>query len=277
MLLRKQRNKTDLVLFTKWDRFSRNAPDAYNMISKLKSLGVEPQAIEQPLDMDVPENKMMLAIYLTAPEIENDRRGLNTMYGMRRARKEGRWPGLAPMGYINRTAENGKKNIAIDPDPAKALIWAFKEVVKGKYSLGQVYLRAKDFGLDCTKKNFTRHLRNPFYCGEIHIRKYKDEEASVVKGVHEPLVSPALFLEVQDILNGKKRSLKAKIRSNDLLFLKGFFELLIVHQDALRECFKRTKQALPLLPLFFRMWLPIKGRGSEPGIHAVVERIYTQY
>ena len=61
ILLRKQKHKTDLVLFTKWDRFSRNAPDAYNMISKLKSFGVEPQAIEQPLDMSVPENKMMLA------------------------------------------------------------------------------------------------------------------------------------------------------------------------------------------------------------------------
>jgi site-specific DNA recombinase len=69
------RNKSNLVLFTKWDRFSRNAPDAYNMISTLRSFGVEPQAIEQPLDMNVPENKMMLAIYLTAPEIENDRRG----------------------------------------------------------------------------------------------------------------------------------------------------------------------------------------------------------
>lgn len=75
------------------------------MISKLKSFGVEPQAIEQPLDMSVPENKMMLAIYLTAPEIENDRRGLNTFYGMRRARKEGRWPGLAPVGYVNLTSE----------------------------------------------------------------------------------------------------------------------------------------------------------------------------
>src|SRR6195952_2872185 len=78
--------KTDLVLFTKWDRFSRNAPDAYQMIHTLKVLGVEPQAIEQPLDMSVPENKMMLAIYLTAPEIENDRRALNTFYGLSWAR-----------------------------------------------------------------------------------------------------------------------------------------------------------------------------------------------
>ncbi len=40
--LRQYRNKTDLILFTKWDRFSRNAPDAYQMINILKGLGIEP-------------------------------------------------------------------------------------------------------------------------------------------------------------------------------------------------------------------------------------------
>ncbi len=107
--LRRHKGKSDLLLFTKWDRFSRNTSDAYQMISMLKRLGVDPQAIEQPLNMDVPENKMMLAVYLTAPEIENDRRGLNTKAGIRQAKKEGRWTGKAPMGYINRIYENGKK------------------------------------------------------------------------------------------------------------------------------------------------------------------------
>ncbi|NGM89736.1 recombinase family protein, partial [Parapusillimonas sp. SGNA-6] len=87
---KKRKVKTDLVLFTKWDRFSRNAGDAYQMISTLRQYGIEPQAVEQPLDMSIPENKMMMAFYLAAPEVENDRRALNTFYGMRRAKKEGR-------------------------------------------------------------------------------------------------------------------------------------------------------------------------------------------
>jgi len=74
--LKKHKGKTDLLLFTKWDRFSRNTSDAYQTIAMLNKLGVDPQAIEQPLDLNVPENKMMLAVYLTTPEIENDRRGL---------------------------------------------------------------------------------------------------------------------------------------------------------------------------------------------------------
>ncbi len=52
--LRKNKGRTNLILFAKWDRFSRNASDAYQMISILKKLGVDPQAIEQPLDMNVP-------------------------------------------------------------------------------------------------------------------------------------------------------------------------------------------------------------------------------
>lgn len=220
--LRKQRGKTELVLFTKWDRFSRNAPDAYNMIRMLKSLGVEPQAIEQPLDMDVPENKMMLAIYLTAPEIENDRRGLNTFYGLRRARKEGRWTGLAPTGYINRTAENGKKYIAQHGDQAKLMEWAFKELSKGKYAIEQVFKRSVEMGLICSKNNFLRQIRNPMYCGIIQIASHKDEAAYTVKGLHEPIISPALFYQVQDVISGKKQNIKTKILANEHLPLKGF-------------------------------------------------------
>jgi site-specific DNA recombinase len=89
--LRRYKGKSDLILFTKWDRFSRNTGDAYSMINTLRKLGVEPQAIEQPLDMSVPESKIMLAIHLSAPEAENDRRALNVFNGMRRARKAAGW------------------------------------------------------------------------------------------------------------------------------------------------------------------------------------------
>jgi site-specific DNA recombinase len=110
-----------LILFTKWDRFSRNAGDAYQMISTLKVYGIEPQAIEQPLDLSIPENKLMLAIYLSTPEVENDRRALNVLHGMRRARKEGRWMASAPIGYKNSINENGKKMI-IPKEPEASII-----------------------------------------------------------------------------------------------------------------------------------------------------------
>lgn len=79
------------------------------MIKLLLDNNISPQASEQPLDMSIPENKMMLAIYLTAPEVENDRRALNTFYGMRRAQKEGRLMGTASYVYVNKCTEDGRK------------------------------------------------------------------------------------------------------------------------------------------------------------------------
>src|SRR5882757_1293741 len=126
--LRRHKGKTDHVLFLKWDRFSRNAGDAYQMINTLRKLGVEPQAIEQPLDLSVPENKMMLAFYLAVPEVENDRRALNVMDGMHRARKEGRCMGAAVFGYANKVRENGTKYIAPKEPEATVMRWAFNEL-----------------------------------------------------------------------------------------------------------------------------------------------------
>ena len=183
--LKKSKGKVDLVLFTKWDRFSRNAGDAYQMISILRRLGVEPQAIEQPLDLSIPENKMMLAFYLAAPEVENDRRALNTFHGMRRARKEGRYMGVAPVGYINKITESGRKYIALQQPQASVLKWAFEELAQGIYSVEEVRRQAVRKGLRCSKTCFWRAIENPLYFGKIFIPGYKDEESRLVQGQHE--------------------------------------------------------------------------------------------
>jgi DNA invertase Pin-like site-specific DNA recombinase len=36
---------------------------------------------------------------------------LNVFHGMRRAKKEGGWMGTPPVGYLNKTDENGRKLI----------------------------------------------------------------------------------------------------------------------------------------------------------------------
>ena len=60
--IKKNRNDVDLLLFLKWDRFSRNAADAFMMINQLRKYGVEAQAIEPTLDFRIPEHKFMLAL-----------------------------------------------------------------------------------------------------------------------------------------------------------------------------------------------------------------------
>ncbi|MGN5955147.1 recombinase family protein [Sphingobacterium lactis] len=66
--------RPNLILFTRWDRFSRNTANAYYTITQLQKIGIEPQATDQPLEMSVPENKVLIAIYIFTAEVENDRR-----------------------------------------------------------------------------------------------------------------------------------------------------------------------------------------------------------
>ncbi len=220
--LKKKSKGVDFILFTKWDRFSRNAGDAYQMINILRKLSVEPQAIEQPLDLTVPENKLMLAFYLAAPEVENDRRALNVLLGMRKAKKEGRWMGQAPVGYANKMTEDGRKYIAPKYPEAEIMKWVFETLSEGQLNVEQIMKEAFKKGIKCCKANFWNLLRNPIYCGRIYIAGYKDEASRHVQGLHQPVISETLFYDVQDYLDGKKKTYRTKVGSLDILQLRGY-------------------------------------------------------
>jgi DNA invertase Pin-like site-specific DNA recombinase len=217
------KGKVDLVLFTKWDRFSRNA---YQMISMLRRLGVEAQAIEQPLDLSIPENKMMLAFYLAAPEVENDRRASNTFHGMRRARKEGRYMGQAPVGYVNKITPTGNKYITFREPYASILEWCIEELAQGVYCVEDVRRQALRTGLKCSKTCFWNAIQNPLYSGNILLPKYKDEESRLVQGQHEALISETLFYDVQDAIDGKRKRQRHNVRetSKEMFPLRGFLQ-----------------------------------------------------
>ena len=225
--IKKRSLKSNLVLFTKWDRFSRNAGDAYQMIKLLLGNNISPQAIEQPLDMSIPENKMMLAIYLAAPEVENDRRALNTFYGMRRAQKEGRLMGTASYGYVNKCTEDGRKYVGLKEPEASNMLWAFNEIAKGKYAINQIRLKMNAMeGANISSTSFYRAIKNPMYCGKIFIKAYKDEEACLVEATHESLISESLFNKVQKVISGKtwEERPQGKIIAHNHFPLRGFLK-----------------------------------------------------
>jgi len=194
------------------------------MITMLRKLGAEPQAIEQPLNMDIPENKMMLAVYLTAPEIENDRRGLNTKAGIRQAKKEGRWTGLAPLGYINRTRVDGRKYITPKEPEAGLIKWIFTQLEKGVFSSEEILKSVTEKGLKCSKNNFYHVIKNPMYCGKIIVPQYKDEEMQIIQGKHAALISEAQFHSVQEQLLRKRRKKGITKSSPPELVLRGFLK-----------------------------------------------------
>ena len=190
-------SRPNLILFTRWDRFSRNTANAYYMISQLEKMGIEPQATDQPLDMEIPENKVLLAIYIVTAEVENDRRSLNIKQGIYKAKKEGRYMGRAPIGYINISMPDGRKTI-VPHEPEATLIRKTFESFEETTSIRTLYKTALQKGLKCSLNAFFNMLQNPVYCGRIRlpsIIEYKTNHE--VPGVHTPLISEELFLLVQ--------------------------------------------------------------------------------
>jgi site-specific DNA recombinase len=198
------KSEIDLLLVVKWDRFSRNAPDSYEVIKNFDKLGIEIQAVEQPLDLSVPENKIMLALYLTAPEVENDRRSMNTISGMRRASMEGRWVCSAPKGYSNRRDEKNKPIIVPDKN-AVHIRKAFEQIAEGLKPLEHIRKELNQQGFVCSKSNFATQMRNPVYMGKLKIDAYKNEPETIVDGLHEPIIPEELFYKVQEILDGRRK------------------------------------------------------------------------
>ncbi|WP_097132298.1 recombinase family protein [Pedobacter xixiisoli] len=219
---RSKGQECDFILFTKWDRFSRNTSDAYQMISTLRTYGIEVMAIDQPLDLTIPESKMMLAVFLSMPEVENDRRASNVFFGMRRGKKEGRWMGMALPGYKNLVTEGGRKYIApIEPE-ASHMKWAFERISEGIYGTEVIWKMARRRGLKCSKSSFWSAITNPGYCGKVVVPAYKDEEMQIVEGKHEALISEELFYEVQEVMRGRKKKITLRQNFDEKLPLRGF-------------------------------------------------------
>lgn len=211
--------RPNLILFTKWDRFSRNVGEAYYMISRLNQLGIELKAIDQEIDMSIPENKILLAVYLATSEAENGRRSLNIKQGIYRARQEGRWTAHAPLGYLN-VSINGQKNVVVKQPEATSIRNIFAEILRNSFCIRSLYKIARENGLCCSESQFWRVLKNPFYCGFVNVGAFEQQDEHLVTGKHEPLVSQNIFYQVQNILSTRKHK---TIRSTDngQLMFKG--------------------------------------------------------
>lgn len=200
----------DILLFTKWDRFSRNIEAAYRMIRQFKEMGIEVNSIEQPLDLTQPDSKVMLAVYLVIPEVENDKNSLRTIDGLRKAMKEGCFTGIAPKGYKNHRNAEGKSTLAPDPIIAPLIEGAFRDYSQGIYSAEEVRQKYQKRGLRISRNGFLALLKNPTYTGKIYLKPYKKEEEMLVEGLHPALIDSETFERVQLILQGKY---KPKVRS----------------------------------------------------------------
>lgn len=208
------KNEVDYILFTRWDRFSRNSEEAYRMIRVLKNLNVEVRSLEQPLDMSIPDNKLMLAFYLMTPEIENDKVSVRTKEGLYKAAKSGAFTSKAPYGYINTRNEEDMSTLAYSPEKYPLVQEALELFAGGNYSADEVRKKIFGVGKDAkiSKQTFLNILRNPTYAGKIVVPAFGKDKSYLVDGVHPPIIAMHTFIRNIEILNRNKKIVISKER-----------------------------------------------------------------
>jgi site-specific DNA recombinase len=210
--VKSNKREVDKILFAKWDRFSRNIHEAFNVISLFENMGVEVNAAEQWLEPENPDKIILLSFYLSIGEAERRKIANRTKDGTYQAKTEGYYASRAPFGYdshrggrINqRGVFKGKRSLLVPNDNAHFVTRAFKEVAMNIESIETVRKRLINDGMKLGKSAFTEMLKNIVYAGKIEVPEYKKELARIVDGVHEQLIDVATFEKVQQVFSGKR-------------------------------------------------------------------------
>lgn len=192
----------DGVIIHKIDRSARNLED-WNDIGKLVDAGVKVYFATESIDLTTTAGRLsadiqaVVATHFSRNLREEVKKG---MYGRL---KQGFYPIGAPIGYLDQGSAKPK---ILDPVRAPLLKSAFELYATGEYALRELVTEMHRRGLRSRTGNAVAVntmavvLRNPFYIGWMRM----GSKRQTFRGNHEPLISVALFDEVQDVLDGKR-------------------------------------------------------------------------
>ena len=217
-MLKKLRRQTDTgLIIHKIDRSARNLKD-WAIVSELPDEGIAVHIATESVDFTTRGGRLtadMLAV-IAADYIRNLREEVKK--GIRGRLKQGLYPLPAPIGYLDNGSGKAK---TLCPVTAPLIREAFERYGTGQYSLRSLRKEMKHRGLR-NKSNrplslcgIETILKNPFYMGVIAIRA----TGETYDGIHQPIVSAALFNRVQEIKS--KRCAKKQTRHNYLF--RGLF------------------------------------------------------
>lgn len=189
----------DAILTWAPDRLSRNAGDLGSIVDLMdqgKLLHIK--TFSQTFTNN-PNEKFLLMILCSQAKLENDNKSINVKRGIKAKCEMGWRPGVAPLGYINRTF-GGVSDIIPDPERYEAITEAFYKASQGwsgrriKGWLDEQGITTRN-GKPVPVSSLLAMLVNPFYYGEFQYPE--GPEGRWYKGAHKPLISRELWDEVQ--------------------------------------------------------------------------------
>jgi DNA invertase Pin-like site-specific DNA recombinase len=202
MLNRIEKGEANGIISWHPDRLARNSVDGGKIIYLLDCGHLEALKFPQFWFESTPQGKFMLNIAFGQSKYYVDNLSENTKRGLRQKVRNGIYPGIAPIGYIN---DIRSKNIVIDKKKVGIIRKAFALYSLGNSRLEDISHFLAEHGLFSRNGKILKRdrisyiLSNPFYCGFF---KYGGE---LYEGKHHPVVSKKIFDLVQEILKQRGR------------------------------------------------------------------------
>jgi site-specific DNA recombinase len=200
-----KRGRANGVIMHKIDRSARNLRDWLELGDLIDSGEAVVHFVNENIDLRSRGGRLSADIQavIAADYIRNLRE--EARKGLYGRLKQGVYPFCAPPGYKN-TGPGGRLK-TIDPSRAPFVRQAFELYASGRYTLDSLLVELRRRGFrnrnrrPILRSSLALILNNPFYAGVIRIRT----TGETFKGKHEPLISMALFNQVQDRLSGRVR------------------------------------------------------------------------
>ena len=192
--IKKHRGRVSHILVYLLDRFSRTGGGAIKLAEELRlKYGVTVLAVTQPIDTSNPGGVFQQDLQFLVSKYDNELRKLRAVAGMREKFGRGIWCLKPPMGYdIIRV--DGERKIVVNKT-GRLLRKAFEWKSEGMKN-EEILKRLQAAGLKIYKQKLSMIFSNPFYCGVISTRMLNGK---LVEGRHEKLISPELFLKVNNV------------------------------------------------------------------------------
>lgn len=199
------------------DRISRNAGDLGRIVDLMDSGVLQEIRTYGQKFSNNPNEKFLLMILGSQAKLENDNKVVNVKRGMRARCEMGLYPCIAPTGYMNSKHTDKRCHIEIDPERAPVVKKMFEKIAYENITGRQLYFWLRDevkfktrTGKSLYLGNLYMVLRNHFYYGTF---EYPKGSGEWYKGAHEPLISKALFDQVQEkikVQNTRESGMQSK-------------------------------------------------------------------
>jgi DNA invertase Pin-like site-specific DNA recombinase len=202
MLTRLENGEAQGILSWHPDRLARNSLDGGRVIYMLDIGTIAALKFNTFWFEPTPQGKFMLGLAFGQSKYYIDSLSENIQRGMRAKIRQKRYPGYAPFGYIN---DYRLKKPILDPERSPIVKEAFERYASGKDTLDSLRRFFAERGHRSSggkivgASYIARIITNPFYYGHF---TWADE---IYEGDHEPIVTKALFDQVQAVVKNRQK------------------------------------------------------------------------